>query len=298
MVRPSDEPTSLVGRSAEVTAVGGLLASARLVTLTGVPGVGKTRLALQVAQRYQHRFRGGVWFVELAAAGDSALVAHTVAHAVGLREDVGDDPMVLICEHLRERRALLVLDNCEHLVQPCAVLVTTLLRATRRLRILVTSRHVLRAAGEHLWQVQPMSVEAEKAEPNGVGEAVELFTQRAGAAVPTFELTAGNKAQVEAVCRRLDGIPLALELGAASLRTMSLSQLLIGLDQRFEVLGRGPRRPMGRHKTLRAALDGSFELCEPAERTLWARLSVFAGSFDLQAIEEVCTGGGIQRLKG
>jgi predicted ATPase len=280
-----------VGRSADVSAVGELLTSARLVRLTGVPGVGKTRLALQVARRYRHRFRGGVWFVELATAGDSALVAHTIAHAIGLGEDTGGDPLELISEHLRERRALLVLDNCEHLVRPSAVLVATLLRQTRSLRILITSRHVLQATGEHLWQVQPMPATAE--EPDAVGEAVELFTQRARAVVPTFELTPANKAQVAAACRRLDGIPLALELGAACLRTMSLSQLLTGLDQRLELPSSGPRELTGRHETLRAALDWSFELCEPAERRLWARLSFFAGSFDLQAIEEVCTGGEI-----
>ncbi len=288
-----DEPTTFVGRSSDLHAVGGLLASARLVTLTGVPGVGKTRLALQVAQRYRRRFPGGVWFVEIAAVRDSALIAHTIAHAIGLRQDVGGDPLALICEHLRGRRALLVLDNCEHVAQSCAVLVTTLRRAAPRLRVLVTSRHLLQATGEHLWHVQPMPALDGQSDPEVVGEAVELFTQRARVVVPTFELTAGNKAEVAAICHRLDGIPLAIELAAVCLRTMSLAQLLTGLDQRFELLNGRPPRAVGRHETLRAALDWSFGLCEPAERVLWARLSVFAGSFDLQAVEDVCTGDGI-----
>lgn len=293
MVNLPGESTTFVGRSSDLSAVGGLLTSARLVTLIGVPGVGKTRLALRVARRYRHRFPGGVWFVELAAVRDSALIAPTIAHAVGLREDAGGDPLALICEHLRERRALLVLDNCEHVAQPCAVLAAALLRAARRLRILVTSRHLLQAAGEHLWQVQPMSTSDGPPDTEVVGEAVELFTQRASVVVPTFELTAANKAQVNAICHRLDGIPLAIELAAVRLRTMSLSQLLTGLDQRFELLSRRPHPAVGRHETLRAALDWSYELCEPAERELWARLSVFAGSFDLQAVEEVCAGGGL-----
>lgn len=306
------ETTSFIGRPGEIDGVTRLLSKARLVTLVGVAGVGKTRLAVRVATQCRRQFRGGVWLIELAPVRDPTLIPSTVAQAIGLREDAGGDSLALVSEYLRERRTLLVLDNCEHLADECAVLCSTLLCTAPRLRILATSRHTLRVAGEYVWEVRPLSVPEPGAwsrrpdrwvhdptsargtpDPNAEYGALALLVERASAATPALAVTAEYMAQAAAVCQRLDGIPLAIEMAAARLRTMSMSQLLAGLDDRFRLLTMESRSEVPHHRTLYATIDWSFDLCAPAERMLWARLSVFVGGFDLDAVEEVCADAGI-----
>jgi predicted ATPase/DNA-binding NarL/FixJ family response regulator len=282
------EMTSFVNRRDEIAQISRLLSGARLVTLTGVAGVGKTRLAMQVAARLGRTFPGGVWLVELAFLRDGDLLAHTLVYTLGIH-DTGGDPLASLTEFLRERHLLLVLDNCEHLTEPCATLALALLRAAGQVRILTTSREVLRLAGEHVYQVPPLPT-AEQGSPPGATaghHAVELFAHRASAVVPTFTLTAENHAEVAEVCRRLEGIPLAIELAAVRMRVLSVEQLRSRLDDRFHLLRSGQRSRVPHQRTLRAAVDWSFDLCTPAERAMWALVSVFAGGFDLAAVEEV-----------
>ncbi len=308
MVKVPIETTSFLDRSADIAAVMDLLSRSRLVTLAGVAGVGKTRLAMRVASQCRRRFRGGVWVVELASVRDPELIGCTVAEAIGIGNDAGGDPWDLVSAYLRDRRALLVLDNCEHLADACAALATGLLRTAARLRVLATSRHMLQATGEHVWQVRPLPVPHDAGalrashEPEPAVAAlrpsrevwcapVELFAQRAAAVVPDFTVTAEDAEPVAALCRRLDGIPLAIELAAARLATMSVTQVLAGLDDRFQLLRRQAYTVVPHHRALGATIAWSFALCEPAERALWARLCVFAGGFDLEAVEQVCAGG-------
>jgi predicted ATPase/DNA-binding NarL/FixJ family response regulator len=280
--------TSFVNRRAELSAVRRLLSAARLVTLTGVAGVGKTRLALAAGADVRRAFPDGVWLVELAHLRDEALLAYTVAHALGIHEVAGD-PLGSLIDFIRPRCVLLVLDNCEHLIDVCTALVGTLLAAAADVRVLATSREVLRLTGEHELRVAPLTVPADAgAGREAVGHhAVELFTQRACAVAPAFRLDDGNRADVEDVCRRLEGIPLAIELAAVRLRVLSIQQLRTRLDDRFHLLNRGSRAALPHHQTLRAAVDWSFELCDHAERTLWERVSMFGGDFDLRAVEEI-----------
>jgi predicted ATPase/DNA-binding CsgD family transcriptional regulator len=282
--------TSFVDRRADLAAVTQRLSQGRVVTLTGAPGVGKTRLAMQVARRVRRAFPDGVCVVELAAVQDPALVAYTIVSALEIHDVAGGDVPAVLANFLRDRRLLLVLDNCEQVVAACAELVQTLLTGAAGLRILATSREVLRVTGEHVQPVAPLpTMSAEVSEQY----AEELFAQRAAVAAPGFTITAENRAHVAGVCHRLDGLPLAIELAAAQMRTRSVQQLATGLDDRFVTLaatGRGEWLPQ--HRTMHAAVDWSFELCEPAERTLWAQVTVFAGGFDLDAAEQVCAGHG------
>jgi predicted ATPase/DNA-binding CsgD family transcriptional regulator len=293
------EVTSFVGRRREVSEAKRLLSSTRLLTLTGVGGVGKTRLALRVAAGVRRAFTDGVWLVELAALQDRTLLEQTVADAVGLRDQSARSPREVVVGHLRDKQALLVLDNCEHLVDRCAGLAGDLLPAAPGLRILATSRHALRIAGEHIFSVPPLPLpDPERPPQRGklVGDdTIRLFAERATLVRPGFEVTAGNRATLARICWRLDGLPLAIELAAARLRVFSPEQVLHRLDDRFRLLSRGNRAVLPRHQTLRAVVDWSFELCSPPERTLWARVSVFAGGFDLDAAEAVCAGDGIDR---
>jgi non-specific serine/threonine protein kinase len=275
------EVTSFIDRRHEVAEVTRLLSTTRLATLTGVAGVGKTRLALRVADRLQRAFPDGVWLVELAPVQDPALVAHTVANALGVHDSGRGDPRAALLAFLHDRRLLLVLDNCEHVASACAELTHDLLSSIAGLRILATSRQALRATGEHLWTVPPLPVAPVRS------AATELFAERAAAVAPSFRLTEHNQAHVVEVCRRLDGIPLAIELAAAGMQGMSLPRL----DDRFDLLGRSPHE-----RTLRAAIDWSYALCEPVERALWARLSVFTGGFDLDAAEKICGDGEVVDL--
>lgn len=286
------EVTSFVGRRADLAAVTERLSQGRVVTLTGAPGVGKTRLARHVAQRVRRAFPDGVRMVELAALQDPALVAHSVVSALEIHDVAGADMVAVLSDFLRDRRLLLVLDNCEHLVVACAELAHVLLTNARGLRILATSREVLRVAGEHVQPVAPLPTLSD-----GPADryAVELFAQRAAAVSPGFAITPENRAHVAAVCHRLDGLPLAIELAAAQMRTRSVRELAAGLDDRFLTLADAGRGPLPQHRTMQAAVDWSFELCEPAERVLWARAAVFAGGFDLEAAEQVCAGGAVGR---
>ncbi|MEV0604301.1 LuxR family transcriptional regulator [Streptomyces sp. NPDC050315] len=284
------EVTGFVGRAAELDRVARLLKTARLVTLLGPGGVGKSRVALRAAAGLKDAFTDGVWLAELSALRSAELLPQTMAAVLGLPEQAGRSPLDAVVEHLQDRRALIVLDTCEHLVDVCAMLADILLREAPRVRILATSREPLDVPGEHTLQIPPLPVEDTPEAQNGCG-AVALFAQRAAAVVPGFTVSAANRPDVIALCRRLDGIPLAVELAAVRLRAIPLTQLVARLEGRFEVLTGGRRAALSRHQTLRTAIDWSHDLCTPAERLLWARLSVFAGSFDLAAVEEVCAGG-------
>jgi predicted ATPase/DNA-binding CsgD family transcriptional regulator len=288
--------TGFIGRRHETANVKRLLSVSRLTTLTGVGGVGKTRLALRVAGEVEHEFDGGAWFVDLAALDDEGLLTQTVASALGLREAVGEQwPVSVIGQHLRDKNLLLILDNCEHLRDGCAVLVDALLRQARGLRVLATSRQTLGLTGEHVFPVPPMSLpdEGQEVRLQAVAhyEAVNLFLARARAVRPTFEMTEENVVAVAAVCRRLDGIPLAIELAAARMSALSIQDLLERLEDRFKLLSVGSSTALPRHQTLRELVGWSWDLCPVEEQTLWARLSVFPADFDLQAAEAICAGG-------
>ncbi|MFI9362132.1 ATP-binding protein [Kitasatospora sp. NPDC053057] len=291
------EVTGFVGRQRELAELAGLLASARLVTVTGPGGVGKSRLALRAAARAAGAFPDGTWLVEVAPVQDPPLLGHAVLEALRLTDGTARPPLDVLGEHLAGRRLLLVLDGCEHLVEACAELTDALLRALPGLRVLATSRAALRASGEHLLTLAPLPagpLPAQRVGPGPLPDAVRLFADRARAVVPSFEVTEANAEAVGLLCRRLDGIPLAVELAAGRLRALSVEQITARLDDRFRLLTGGSRTALPRHQTLRTTIGWSHELCTVQERLLWARLSVFAGSFDLEAAEYVCAGGGIE----
>lgn len=276
--------TTFVGRRHDIAEVRRVLGSARLLTLTGTGGVGKTRLALEVAAAVRKAFPDGTWLVDLAPVRDPSAVATAAAAAVGI-VDLGDRPAVdRIAERLAERRTLIVLDNCEHLVDACAELASVLLSVCPELRVLATSRQTLGIAGEHVFTVPALKV------PD---EAVELLRDRVCAVRPDFRITDANWDTVTRLCADLDGLPLAIELIASRLRTLTVEQAADRLEDRFALLTGGSRTVRPRQRTLRAAMDWSYELCSPAERLLWNRLSVFAGGFALDAAEDVCAGEGL-----
>jgi predicted ATPase/DNA-binding CsgD family transcriptional regulator len=290
------ELSSFIGRRRELSEVRRLLAEARLVTLTGVAGIGKTRLALRLAAEVARAFPDGVWLVDLGQVQDAGLVAHTVAATLGLREPPGNRPTTAtLTEYLADRRLLLVLDNCEHLVDAVAQLADRLLRAAGGLRILATSRESLAMGGETIFPVPPLSLPDPGSPPPASAlnryEAVSLFIERAAAVAPGVRLTEDDSAAVVMICHRLEGLPLAIELAAARLPVLPPSQILERLSDRYRILVR--RGPVGppRHQTLRACIAWSYDLCTTAERALWARLAVFSGGFELDAAEGVCAGG-------
>ncbi|WP_026414553.1 ATP-binding protein [Actinomadura oligospora] len=289
------EMTSFVGRREELADIERLLARCRLVTLTGPGGVGKTRLAVRAARAAAPP--DGVWFVDLTAAPEPGLVARVVADALGLPDQGGGEPLDATIEFLSRRPGLLVLDTCEHLIDSCAMLAETVLHAAPDLRVLATSRQPLDIAGEHTLVVAPLpspvpGEEGARGGANGAGPgaadgAVALFTDRASAVVPGWTASGDDREAVALLCRRLDGIPLAIELAAVQVRALSPRQILERLDRHgLEVRGR--RTALLRHQTLRSAIDWSHGLCSPDERLLWARLSVLAADFDLEAAEHVC----------
>lgn len=292
------ELTGFVGRRGELAGVREALAGARLVTLTGPGGIGKTRLAARAAAEMRRGFRDGVRVVELAGLRDAALLAGEVARSLGLLDQSSRWGVAALAERLADQQILLVVDNCEHLRDACAVLAGALLRACPELRILATSREVLGVNGEVTFPVPPMPVPAEDGLPGAESllgyEAVRLFAERGAAVLPGFAVDAGNGQAVAELCRRLEGIPLAIELAAVRLRSMSTGQILARVEDRFGLLSLGDRA-QPRHETLHAALAWSHDLLSVAEQRLWARCSVFSGSFDLDAAEAVCAGQGVTR---
>jgi predicted ATPase/DNA-binding NarL/FixJ family response regulator len=286
------ELTSFVGRRGEVAEVKRLLAESRLVTLTGVGGVGKTRLALRVAAGLRRAFRDGVWLVPLDQLCDQALVAKTVAGALGLEDRTGAGPVAALADYVADRQLLLVLDSCEHLVDAVAKLADLLLRAAPGLRVLATSRESLSIGGETVLTVAPLAAPQAGQELTlarlKMFPAVGLFADRAAGAVPGFAVTEANMAAVAGICRRLEGLPLAIELAAARARVLSPDQIDARLSDRLGLLTRGSRANPARQQTLRASIEWSYELCSQPERLLWERLSVFAGEFQLDAVEGIC----------
>ncbi|MFC9790078.1 protein kinase [Rhodococcus sp. NPDC127528] len=286
-----EELSTFVGRRTELAEAKQLLGSSRLVTLTGIGGVGKTRLGLRVAANARRVFADGVWLVELGELRDGALVVDVIAAALGLRPQSTRPPREVLVDFLAPRELLLVLDNCEQVVGAAAQLAEALLSACPRLRVLATSREAFGIGGEAVLRVPPLTVP----DPNDSSlqglpcyDGVGLFVERAAAALPGFELTEDNAASVAGICARLDGLPLAIELAAARLRALSPEQILQRLTDRYTLLARGGRGAPTRQQTLRLCVDWSHELCTPAEQQLWAQLSVFAGSVELDAAEQVC----------
>jgi len=290
--------TSFIGREREVGEVRRLLGATRLLTLTGAGGCGKSRLGFEVAAGVLTDFPDGVWVAELAALTDGALIPQIVAAALGLPERPGRSPAGQLVAYLRPRSLLLVLDNCEHLTA-CAHLAETLLRSSPGLRLLATSREGLGVAGEMLWRVPSLSVPPanEIAYDELAGfESVRLFMDRGAAVRPDFHLTAGNAPAVSYICRRLDGMALAIELAAARISALTAEQIAARLDDRFRLLAGGSRTALPRHRTLRAAMDWSYDLLSERERTVLNRLSVFAGGWTLEASEAVCAGSGVESV--
>ncbi|MDQ1048804.1 hypothetical protein [Streptomyces sp. V4I2] len=285
--------TTFVGRRQELGEIGASLEQARLVTLTGAGGAGKSRLALEVAARRTEHHQDGVWLVELAGLADPVLVAHTVAGVLDVPEQGGRAQSAVLTERLRDCDMLIFLDSCEHLLDPVAQLVQDLLAGCRGLRVLITSRERLGVTGETLWPVAGLS-----APPDGVGEAgtaqgfdaVRLFLDRATAADPGFRLTASNAAAVADICRRLDGLPLAIELAAARVNSLGVEQISRRLDNRFGLLAVESRDALPHHRTLRGVVEWSYRMLSTPERELFDRLAVFAGSFGEESAEAVAGG--------
>ncbi|MFF7843184.1 ATP-binding protein [Streptomyces ossamyceticus] len=278
--------TSFVGRRREIAEIRRLLGKGRLVTLTGVGGVGKTRLALSAAEASRKAFPDGAWVVDLSAVRDPSAVSDAVAGALRV-PDPGTGPVLdQLTDRLARHRALIVLDNCEHLIDSCAELAKVLLSACPELRILTTSRRALGICGEHVFTVPTLPV------PD---EALELLRDRATAIQPDFRITSADRDRAVRLCADLDGLPLAIELAASRLRTLTVEQLVDRLEGRFQLLTGGCRTTLPRQRTLLGMIEWSYELCTPAERLLWRRLSVFTGGFALDAAEHVCAGDGIGR---
>lgn len=280
--------TSFVGRQTELRELRRLVCDNRLVTLTGAGGAGKTRLALQLASQLLDRFTDGAWCVDLAPITDPDLVAVRVAHTLGLFDQPGDSAMDTLIRFLRSRRSLVVLDNCEHLLDACAALVTALLGACLDLTILATSREPIGAAGEATWLTPSLSLG---------DEAVELFTRRAQLVRPSLAITGDNATIVTEICRRLDGMPLAIELAATRVRALSLTEIAHGLQDRFRLLTGGARTVVPRQQTLRASVDWSYTLLSEPERVMFRRLAVFLGGFDLDAARAVAGDPGWPRYR-
>jgi non-specific serine/threonine protein kinase len=288
------EVTRFVGRVRELDVLTEMLNSARMVTVTGTAGVGKTRVALRAAAGTSGWFADGVCFAELGGLRDLDLVPHTVAACLGLPEQDGRSGTDAVLEYLSGRQVLLVLDTCEHVIGGCVPLVGGLLLGAPEVKVLATSRQPLDVPGEHIFPLPPLPVPGLAAAAGG-GDAIELFAQRAAAAVPGFSVCDANRRDVVRLCRRLDGIPLAIELAAVQLRATPLHTLPGLLDDRLLGLAGRRRGGLPHQQTLRTAVQWSYDLCTPAERVLWRRLSVFADSFTIPDAEDVCAGGPLDR---
>ncbi|HEV2976072.1 MAG TPA: adenylate/guanylate cyclase domain-containing protein [Casimicrobiaceae bacterium] len=287
--------TSFVGRNRELAETRRFLAGARLLTLTGTGGIGKTRLSFHVAADVLDAYPDGVWCVELAAIVDPGLVPKVVAQVLGVQTNADAHVMHALCAHLKSRRLLLLPDNCEHLIDACAKITEALLHAAPTIRILATSREPLKVAGEQIYALPPLSLAA-AAEDGRVAtpsDAVQLFVERARLQQPNFDLVDRLLPTVTQLCARLDGIPLALELAAARVGVLSVEKINERLDDRFRLLTDGSRTALPRQQTLRAMIDWSYGLLSDAEKTLFSRLAVFAGGWTLDAAEEIGTSSDI-----
>jgi len=270
--------TDFVGRETELSHLAVLFNDARLVTVIGPGGVGKTSVSLRAAADATGCYPDGVWVVELSGLRDPELLPNTIASRLGLPGQDVRPQVEVVLDHLRDRHMLLILDTCEHLIDACAGLTEAILREAPRVTLLVTSRQPLDVSGEHTFPVNPLPPQ----------DAIELFTLRARGATPGFEVTGATRPAVAGICQRLDGIPLAIELAAVQLRRYSLPELASRLDSHFAMNAEGEGGAIPRHQTIRRTIEWSYDLCSPMERSLWQRLSVFAGRVDLAAIEEVC----------
>lgn len=290
--------TSFIGRERELAEVRDRLGATRLLTIFGIGGLGKSRLSLQVASASLDQFPDGVWFVELAPVSDPRLVAQALASVLGIRDDAGASPQDTILKFVRDRRMLIVLDNCEHVTQACAELARGILQSGPNVTILATSRERLGIGGEQTYPLSPFEVpprEPLAAAALAEFASVRLLSERALAARPDFAVTDDNAHAVAAICQQLDGIPLALELAAARVRSMSVQRIADRLVDRFKLLSTGDRTALPRQQTLRALIDWSYDLLSPEEQALFRRLAVFAGGFTLEAAEDVTGGGAIER---
>jgi predicted ATPase len=290
---------SFVGREREIAELKTLLGAARLVTLTSTGGTGKTRLSLQLAYDLVGSFPDGVWFVELAPVADERRVPQAVATVLGVKEDAGRPVIEALVRYVKDRRILIILDNCEHLLQACADLAKQLLQAGPGTKILASSRENLHVAGEVTHPLPALAVPAAHQQRAIASleafESVRLFVDRAAAAQPSFRLSGQNAAAVASICRRLDGIPLAIELAAARVRALSVEQIAARLDDCFHLLTGGDKTALPRQQTLRASIDWSYALLSIPERELFRRLSVFAGGWTVEAAETVGAGGDVER---
>ena len=289
--------TSFIGRDRELSETKALLATTRLLTLLGIGGLGKTRLSLQAAVDVMDDYPDGVWFVELAPLTGAQLVPQAVASVLGVKEEAGRPVIEAMMTYGRDRRCLIILDNCEHLVGACAELAKELLQSGPHLKILASSREPLHTPGETTYHVLPLAVpsEQEAFTPEALSryEAVHLFVDRATAAQPAFRITQQNAQAIAQICHRLDGIPLALELAAARVRALHVDRIAERLSDRFRLLTGGSRTSLPRQQTLRALIDWSFDLLTDSERALLRRLSVFAGGWALEAAESVGADGAV-----
>jgi predicted ATPase/class 3 adenylate cyclase len=284
------QATSFIGRERELAEAKDLLAATRLLTLLGMGGMGKTRLSLQIAADLMDRFPDGAWFIDLAPVRDRALVPNEVAQVLSIPEEPGRALVQTLCAHLRQQKLLLVLDNCEHLVSACASLANAILRAAPDVKIIATSREALRIPGEQTYPVVPLTVPDKKAgiDVLAQSEAVQLFVERARLQKPNFILNERDAAGIAELCARVEGIPLALELAAARMQSLSIDEINRRLNDRYRLLSGGSRVALERQQTLRALVGWSYDLLIENERVFLDRLSVFAGGFDLAAAESIC----------
>ena len=298
----SEQLSTFIGRERDMAEIRRLLACTRLLTLTGPGGCGKTRLAIQVAAELLESFPGGVWFVELAALSDPELVEQTVASLFGMHEQANRPTLLTLLDAIQSQHMLLILDNCEHLLPKCVHLSETLLRHCPHLQILATSREVFNSAAESTWPVDslsypntPASLTAPSIADLMQYEAICLFSERATAVLPSFTLNEQNASTIVQICTRLDGMPLPIELAAARMRMLAVEQIAQRLDDRFHLLTTGHAAALPRQQTLRATIDWSYDLLNEQEQALFARLSVFAGRFAVEAAEAICAGESLER---